>query len=243
MYSGSQLGISRHFLLLAPQYRTEQGHCGACRRKWRLTDTDLCPCGEIQTVFLPHCRILSPDKTEWQLISATLCGWRHCFVADQLWFMTHIREEEEWAYIAQVLVYLPSRTKWHGRRELKTVLFRSSFGNRDCTAQYNCCLPANTDCQRFCRFCLLFFLILYGAPVIASPESVHSYLLTYLFVWHILFLLHISVIQIRKLRTKNCSTITWWGMYTTALCTLRPNKLWSQGTHALLLLYVQCYDD
>jgi len=29
---------------------TEQGHCGACRRKWRLTDTDLCPCGEIQTM-------------------------------------------------------------------------------------------------------------------------------------------------------------------------------------------------
>jgi len=28
-----------------------------------------------------HCRILSPDKTEWRLISATLCGWRCCFVA------------------------------------------------------------------------------------------------------------------------------------------------------------------
>jgi len=41
-----------------------------------------------------HCRILSPDKTEWRLISATLCGWRCCFVADQLWFMTRIREEE-----------------------------------------------------------------------------------------------------------------------------------------------------
>ena len=26
------------------------GHCGACRRKWRLTDTDLCPCGETQIV-------------------------------------------------------------------------------------------------------------------------------------------------------------------------------------------------
>ena len=25
------------------RFRTEQGHCGACRRKWRLTDTDLCP--------------------------------------------------------------------------------------------------------------------------------------------------------------------------------------------------------
>jgi len=29
---------------------TEQGHCGACRRKWRLTDTDLCPCGKTQTM-------------------------------------------------------------------------------------------------------------------------------------------------------------------------------------------------
>ena len=32
-----------------------------------------------------HCRILSHDKTEWWLISATLCGWGRCFVADQLW--------------------------------------------------------------------------------------------------------------------------------------------------------------
>jgi len=31
-------------------FRTEQGHCGACRRKWRLTDTDHCPCGETQTM-------------------------------------------------------------------------------------------------------------------------------------------------------------------------------------------------
>ena len=31
---------------LLNRFRTEQGHCGACRRKWRLTDTDLCPCGE-----------------------------------------------------------------------------------------------------------------------------------------------------------------------------------------------------
>ena len=41
-----------------------------------------------------HCRILSPDKTEWRLISATICGWRRCFVADQLWLIKCIREEE-----------------------------------------------------------------------------------------------------------------------------------------------------
>jgi len=35
---------------LLNRFRTEQGYCGACRRKWRLTDTDLCPCGETQTM-------------------------------------------------------------------------------------------------------------------------------------------------------------------------------------------------
>jgi len=35
---------------LLNHFRTEQGHWGACRRKWRLTDTDLCPCGETQTM-------------------------------------------------------------------------------------------------------------------------------------------------------------------------------------------------
>ena len=35
---------------LLNRFRTEQGHCGACRRKWRLTDTDLCPCGETRTM-------------------------------------------------------------------------------------------------------------------------------------------------------------------------------------------------
>jgi len=33
---------------------------------------------------VPRCRIMSPDKTEWRLIFATLCRWRRCFVADQL---------------------------------------------------------------------------------------------------------------------------------------------------------------
>ena len=34
----------------------------------------------------------NPDKTEWRLISATLCRWRRCLVADQSWFMKRIRE-------------------------------------------------------------------------------------------------------------------------------------------------------
>jgi len=38
--------------------------------------------------------ILSHDGTEWRLISATLCGWRRCFVADQLWLVKRIQEAE-----------------------------------------------------------------------------------------------------------------------------------------------------
>jgi len=47
-----------------------------------------------------HCRILSSDKAEWWLIRDTLCRWSHCFLADQLWFMTCIREEEVVAWIS-----------------------------------------------------------------------------------------------------------------------------------------------
>jgi len=91
--------LLHHFLSSALAWRhtssnsvTNNYCCGACRRKWQLTDTDLCPCGETQT--MSHIVESCPDKTEWQLISATLCGWRRCFVVDQLWLMKCIREEE-----------------------------------------------------------------------------------------------------------------------------------------------------
>ena len=42
--------LPRQQWFLLNRFRTEQGHCGACRRKWRLSDTDLCPCGETETM-------------------------------------------------------------------------------------------------------------------------------------------------------------------------------------------------
>ena len=35
---------------LLNRFCTEQEHYGACRRKYQLTDTDLCPCSETQTM-------------------------------------------------------------------------------------------------------------------------------------------------------------------------------------------------
>ena len=31
-------------------FRTGQGHCGACKKKWKLSDSDQCSCGETQTM-------------------------------------------------------------------------------------------------------------------------------------------------------------------------------------------------
>jgi len=35
---------------LLNRFRPAEGHCGAGNKKWNQTDTDLCPCGEKQTM-------------------------------------------------------------------------------------------------------------------------------------------------------------------------------------------------
>ena len=35
---------------LLNRFRTGQGHCNACHKKWGFTDNDLCDCGETQTM-------------------------------------------------------------------------------------------------------------------------------------------------------------------------------------------------
>ena len=45
----------------------------------------------VSTMVFNQCN----DKTEWRLISATLCGWKRCFMDDHLCLMECIREEEE----------------------------------------------------------------------------------------------------------------------------------------------------
>ena len=54
---------------LLNRFCMEEGHCSACRRKWRLTDTDLCPCGETQTTshIVESCPL---TKLKWRLITA-----------------------------------------------------------------------------------------------------------------------------------------------------------------------------
>ena len=51
----TSLQVNVHLRQLTVNYlftviNMKQGHCCACRSKWGLTDTDLCPCGETQTM-------------------------------------------------------------------------------------------------------------------------------------------------------------------------------------------------
>ena len=79
---------------LLNRFRTERGHCGACRRKWRLTDIDLCPCGETQTMFhiVESCPLTKLNGFLSRLHSADedAVSWLR-----KLWLMTCIREDEE----------------------------------------------------------------------------------------------------------------------------------------------------
>ena len=66
---------------LLNRFRTEQGHCDACRRKWRLIDSDLCPCGDTQTM----CHIVkSCPLTE---LNGGL-SWPHSAVEDAVLWLT-----------------------------------------------------------------------------------------------------------------------------------------------------------
>jgi len=81
----------------------------------------------------------------------------------------------------------PSLTTF--RRELKTVLFRSCLtmqwlGDRDCTAQYNCCLLTVGDSVFFSSSSFLSFFKFYTVPLQClwrdSVTLISTLLLTYL---------------------------------------------------------------
>jgi len=50
--------LSRRQWSLLNRFRTGQGHCGMCRKKWGLTNNEMCACGDIQTChisLIPAC--------------------------------------------------------------------------------------------------------------------------------------------------------------------------------------------
>jgi len=73
---------------LLDRFRTAQGYCGECKRKWNQAATDLCPCGVKQTVS----HIV---EVKWRLVATTLCWCWSCCLADQLWLLTHTHKKKK----------------------------------------------------------------------------------------------------------------------------------------------------
>ena len=92
----SGFDLPRQQWSLLNRFRTEQGHCGANRRKWQLIDTDLCPCGETQMMFHidESCPLTKLNGGLSRLHSAdedaVSCGWP-VMVHD-----THMRRRRLW---------------------------------------------------------------------------------------------------------------------------------------------------
>jgi len=65
--------LSRQQWSLLNRFRTEQGHCGACRRKWWL----MCSCGETQTMFhiVESCPLTKLNGSLSRLHSAEKSSW------------------------------------------------------------------------------------------------------------------------------------------------------------------------
>ena len=75
-YPAAGFNLTRRQLSTPSHFCTEQGHCRVCHKRWGQTDSDLCYCGEIQTmshtVNICHCAttVVWRHRTE-----QTLTGW------------------------------------------------------------------------------------------------------------------------------------------------------------------------
>ena len=73
---------------LLNRFRTGQGHCGACKKKWKLSDSDQFSCGETQT--MSHIVESCPQTRLHGGLSKLHCRrWCRC-LADQLWLLMHM---------------------------------------------------------------------------------------------------------------------------------------------------------
>ena len=70
---------------LLNRFRTGQGHCNACYKKWGFTDNELCDCVETQT--MSHIVNSCPSLTRSTALTWSRWGCRQ--LADNIWLLAH----------------------------------------------------------------------------------------------------------------------------------------------------------
>ena len=108
-----------------------------------------------------HCRVLPPGEFN-SIMPQPLSVYSECFITVLVTILCLLHADwQAEAYRSSVFnmsvrsSVRPSVTSRAEDRTFPVVVWR--LGDRDCTAQYNCCLPSTTDCRRFYCFVFLFF--------------------------------------------------------------------------------------
>jgi len=122
---------------LLNHFRTERGHCDACRRKWRLTDTDLCPCSETLTMshVVESCPLTKPNGGLFRLHSA----------------------DED------AVSWLTSYGSWHAYEKKKTTVHSAKC----CQSEWFWAISSASVSVRLCSFkslCIVLSRVIRGRP-------------------------------------------------------------------------------
>ena len=74
---------------LLNSFRTGQGHCNVCHKKWGFTDNELCDCGESNPDNVTHRQLLSIDQVWRRSTALTWSRWGCRRLADIIWLLAH----------------------------------------------------------------------------------------------------------------------------------------------------------
>jgi len=81
--------VSLHQLVFPKSVQDWSGHCGPCQKRLVLTDSDLCYCGDVQTMSHSVESCLSCNKTRRRSAVSACCWSTRIRLADILWHVKH----------------------------------------------------------------------------------------------------------------------------------------------------------
>ena len=130
-----------HYISVIWCFCTEQRHCGACKGKWWLTDTDLCHCGETQMIshIVESCPLTKLNGGLSRLHSAdedavlwlTSYGSWHAYA-----------KKKKWKIIRFSWNFVHSSTFWT-RRTSRDQKWKSCIGQTPSSTERISCLLTN----------------------------------------------------------------------------------------------------
>jgi len=99
---------------LLNRFRTGQGHCGTCRKKWGLADSEMCDCGR------------HPDNVAHR----RHCRRGRCRLADVIWHTEAFRDKNNSISLQKTLMGNTGRgLTFPQKKQMKSDLYKAAFAH------------------------------------------------------------------------------------------------------------------